>query len=97
MDSHVEERQTGSRVQLHAVRHYLPSHRLTAVEPEILVVFKFGGLAPNQLYKILAGFKFGGGVSGPFIKEQCHLSLEALEQSHEFANLLRGSRVSTVT
>ena len=37
--------------------------------------------------KILAEFKLGGGVSGPFIKECCHLSLEVLEQSHEFANL----------
>ena len=37
--------------------------------------------------KILAEFKFGSGVSGPFIKQRCHLSLEALEQSHEFPNL----------
>ena len=28
--------------------------------------------------------KFGGGISGPFIKERCRLSLE---QNHEFANL----------
>ena len=32
-------------------------------------------------------FKFGGGASGLFIKERCRLSLEVLEQSHEFANL----------
>ena len=37
--------------------------------------------------KILAEFKFGGGVSGPFIKEHCCLLLEVLEQSHEFTNL----------
>ena len=38
--------------------------------------------------KILAEFKFGSGVvSGLFITEQRRLSLEALEQSHEFANL----------
>ena len=36
---------------------------------------------------ILVKFKFGGGVSGSFIEESCHLSLEVLEQSHEFANL----------
>ena len=35
---------------------------------------------------ILAEFKFGGGVAGPFIKECCCLSLEVLEQSHEFTN-----------
>ena len=35
----------------------------------------------------MAEFKFGGGASGPFIKERCCLSLEVLEQSHEFANL----------
>ena len=28
---------------------------------------------------ILVEFKFGGGVSGPFIKERCCLSLEALK------------------
>ena len=32
-------------------------------------------------------FKYGGGASSPFIKEHCYLSLEILEQSHEFANL----------
>ena len=37
--------------------------------------------------KILAEFKFGGGVSGLFIKEHCCLLLEVLEQSHEFENL----------
>ena len=37
--------------------------------------------------KILVEFKFGGGVSGPLIKERCRLSLEVLEQSHEFTNL----------
>ena len=37
--------------------------------------------------KILAEFKFGSGVSGPFIKERCRLSLEVLEQSHELAIL----------
>ena len=36
--------------------------------------------------KILAGFKFGSGVSGPFIKGHCCLSLEGLE-SREFTNL----------
>ena len=49
-----------------------------------MAVFKFGGLAPNRL---LEEFKFGGGVSGPFIKERCRFLLEVLEQSHEFANL----------
>ena len=49
-----------------------------------MAVFKFGGLAPNRL---LEEFKFGGGVSGPFIKEHCRFLLEVLEQSHEFANL----------
>ena len=38
-------------------------------------------------YRIAGNIKFDGGVSGPFIKEHCHLSLEVLEQSHEFANL----------
>ena len=37
--------------------------------------------------KILAEFKFGGGISSPFIKEHCRLLLEVLEQSHEFENL----------
>ena len=37
--------------------------------------------------RILAEFKFGRGVSGPFIKERCRLSVEALEQSHDFTNL----------
>ena len=37
--------------------------------------------------KTLVEFKFGGGISDPFIKERCHLSLEVLEQSHEFTNL----------
>lgn len=32
-------------------------------------------------------FRFGGGVSGPFIKEHCHFSLGVLEQSHELENL----------
>ena len=32
-------------------------------------------------------FKFGDGVSGPFIKERCRLSLELLEQNHDFAKL----------
>ena len=32
-------------------------------------------------------FKFGGGVSGLFIKECWGLLLETLEQSQEFANL----------
>ena len=32
---------------------------------------------------MLAEFKFGGGIS---IKERCCLSLEALEQAHEFTN-----------
>ena len=44
--------------------------------------------------KILAEFKFGGGVSGPFIKEHCHLLLEVLEQSHEFENLQNQQRAS---
>ena len=35
---------------------------------------------------MLAEFKFGGGNSGPFIKEHYHFSLDALEQAHEFAN-----------
>ena len=51
---------------------------------KILGEFKFGGLAPTDHTKILGEFKFGSGVSGPFIKECCRLSLEALEQSHEF-------------
>ena len=37
--------------------------------------------------RTLVQFKFGSGVSGLFIEEHCHLLLEALEQSHEFANL----------
>ena len=37
--------------------------------------------------KILVEFKFGIDVLCPFIKERCHLLLEVLEQSHEFANL----------
>ena len=45
--------------------------------------------------KILAEFKFGGGVSGPFIKEHCHLLLEVLEQSHEFENLQNQQHAST--
>ena len=32
-------------------------------------------------------FKFGDDVLGLFIKEHCRLSLEVLEQTHEFANL----------
>ena len=40
---------------------------------EILAVFKFGSLAPNQPYK-MAEFKIGGGISGPFIKQHCRLS-----------------------
>ena len=36
---------------------------------------------------IWAEFKFGSGISGPFIKEFCRLSFEVLEQRHEFANL----------
>ena len=35
----------------------------------------------------MAEFNFGGGISGPFIKEHAFLSLEVLGQSHEFANL----------
>ena len=31
--------------------------------------------------------KFGGDISGLFMKERYHLSLEVLEQSHGFANL----------
>ena len=45
------------------------------------MVFKFGGLAPKPTVKILVEFKFGGGASGPFIKEHCHLSVELLEKS----------------
>ena len=41
--------------------------------------------------KILAEFKFGSGVSGPFIKEHCCLSLEVLEQSNELAKYRTGS------
>ena len=37
--------------------------------------------------KIRVEFKFGGDISGPFIRERYRLSLEVLEQSHEFANL----------
>ena len=54
----------------------------------MLAVFKFDSLVPNRDRKvILAELKFGGGPSGPFIKERCRLLLEILEQSHEFANL----------
>lgn len=31
----------------------------TVIMPEILAVIKFGGLAPNQSFRILAEFKFG--------------------------------------
>ena len=34
---------------------------------------------------VLVEFKFDGSTSGLFIKERCCLSLEAHEQSHEFA------------
>ena len=38
-------------------------------------------------YRIAGNIKFDGGVSGPFIKKRCRLSIQALEQGHEFANL----------
>ena len=49
-------------------------------------------LNQNKMYvtngiEIMVDFKFGGGVSGLFIRECCRLSLEVLEQSQEFANL----------
>ena len=47
-----------------------------------LQIWQFG---PKPTVKILAEFKFGGGVLGSFIKERCRLSLEILEQNHEFA------------
>ena len=37
--------------------------------------------------KLLVEFKLGNGASGSFIRECFPLSLEVLEQSHEFANL----------
>ena len=37
--------------------------------------------------KLTVKNKFGGGASSPFIQVHCCLSLEVLEQSHEFANL----------
>ena len=55
------------------------------------MVFKFGSLAPNQPYKNIGGFEFGGGASGLFIKEHCRLSLEVPEQSHE---ILQGIKLA---
>ena len=37
--------------------------------------------------KFLVEFQFGSGISSSFIKERYRLSLEVLEQTHEFANL----------
>ena len=42
---------------------------------------------PQTDHKKKIKIKFGGGISGPFIKECCRLSLEVLEQSHEFTTL----------
>ena len=49
------------------------------------LIWQFG--PKLTIKKILAEFKFGGGASGPFFKEHCHLSLEILEQSLEFTNI----------
>ena len=59
---------------------------LVLLQPEILAVFKLGGLAPNlpTIQKYWRNLKFGDGVSGPFIRPS---PAEVLEQSHEFANL----------
>ena len=60
-------------------------HISYTAQPEILAVLVVWPQTNHK--KVMAEFKFGGGVSGLFVKERCRLSVEVLEQSHEFANL----------